>query len=67
MVTDYFERRLIFALEREERLDGWVKYTHGNFERYEEPETTETTTRLPTTSSLWWAGSASVGFPFRKP
>ena len=37
VVTDYFERRLNFRLgTREERLDGWVKYTHGNFERYEE-------------------------------
>lgn len=37
VVTDYFERRLNFRYgTREERLDGWVKYTHGSFERYEE-------------------------------
>ncbi len=36
-VTDYFDRQLDFRQEvREERVDGWVKYTHGVFTDYAE-------------------------------
>ena len=34
-VTDYFQRRLDFRHEvKEERVDNWVKYTHGSFANY---------------------------------
>lgn len=34
-VTDYFQRRLDFRHEvKEERVDDWVKYTHGSFANY---------------------------------
>lgn len=36
-VTDYFQQRLNFRHEvKEERVDDWVKYTHGSFSFYEE-------------------------------